>query len=239
MPFLDSILSPKTKQVRQELIKHAFWKRIEDGSLSKKALQIFAQQDYWLVKQATRIDTLIIASMQDEFLRDLLLERLAARFYRHPELVSGSSQEEKKMPKRVRHDKGNSLLLGFAEGVGLTKKNLENAEPLAGCMALTTYFYWMIDNTSDLEKITCIDASKEIFSLLCVRVQPALIKHYKLSQKQAMFFTVHEGVLARLKPVDEYIEKQAKTKEQKNKIDLAARLSYEFEIMFYDTALSV
>lgn len=212
MQFLNSILSTKTKKIREELLHHPFWISLEKGTLSKAQLGLFAMQDYWLASQAERIDTLIISSMKDYNLRGLLLERLAAR-------------------------RRSTVLLDFAEGVGVSKKDLENTEPLAGCMALTTYFYWMIDNTSDLEKIACIDASKEIFSFLCVRVTPALKKYYNLNEKQAAFFAVHENVLERIKPVDEYIEAQVDSNKEKKKIDLAVRLSYEYEKMFYDTIL--
>lgn len=214
--IFESLLSKELKFLRQKLLNHPFWKQIENGTLDKRRLGIFALQDYWLTKQAIRIDCFIIASMQDQTLRQLLLERLALS---------------------VSH-RGNTLF-DFASGVGVTKKDFENVEPLAGCMALTTFFYWMIDYAGDLEKIVAIDASKEIFSLLCVRVQPALMKHYSLTESQVAFFTIHEGMNKRLQPVDSYIETQCKNAAKKKLVQQAIRLSYENEILFYDTILAL
>lgn len=212
--LLETILTKENKALRQQVINHPFWKKIEDGTLDKKYLALFALQDNWLVKQAPRIDSLLIASIQDVMLRKLLLERLA---------------------KQVLFSKPS--LFQFAESIGVTKKQFEKVEPIAGCMALTTFFYWMIDNTGDLEKIVSIDASKEIFSLLCVKVKPALMKYYNLTEKDVTFFTVHEHVEEKLGPVDTYIINNCKTTEAKKRINFAVRLSLAHELLFYTTIL--
>lgn len=216
MDFFNKFLSPETKQLRQKVLDHPFWKQIENGTLDKRRLGIFILQDYWLVKQAVRIDTLIIASIKEPILQNLLLERLAKR-----------------------SSNGHETLFNFGKGVGISKEEFIHAEPLAGCMALTTFFYWMIDHTSDMEKIAVIDASKEVFSVLCIRVQKALMKYYNLTQKEVEFFTIHKGFEKRLGAVEEYIKMNCKTSTAKKLIEQAIRLSYENEIMFYDAILAV
>ncbi len=213
MNFFESFLSKKTKDLRSQVIDHKFWKNIENGTLDKKHLSQFILQDFWLVKQALKIDTLTIASMKSIELRDLLLQRL---------------------PKKINFQS----LFDFGKGLGLSEKDFLNVKPLPGCMALTTYFFWMIDNTGDLEKIAAIDASKEVFSLLCVKVKPALKKYYLLTEKQVEFFTVHEEVAKKLNPVGDFIAKEVKTSPQKKLVEQAISLSYQFEFMFYDTLLS-
>ncbi|MDE2589407.1 MAG: hypothetical protein KGL95_07055, partial [Patescibacteria group bacterium] len=196
--LLETIQTEENKRFRQQILTHPFWQAIEQGTLPKEKLALFALQDYWLVKQATRIDTLVIASMTDLLLRQLLMERLA---------------------KQVLHRK--DTLTTFAHAVGVTKKHLASVTPIAGCMALTTFFYWMIDNTDDLEKIVAIDASKEVFSLLCVKVKNSLMTNYHLSESEVDFFTVHDKWEEKLEPVDGYIRKQCKDPKVKEKVNQA------------------
>lgn len=212
MKFFEELLSRKTKDLRQEVIGHEFWKKIENGTLDKKYLKKFILQDFWLVKQALKIDTLIIASMKTQEIVDLLLQRL---------------------PKKLSF----TLLYDFGKGVGLTKDDFQNVDPIPGCMALTTFFFWMIGNSSDLEKIAAIDASKEVFSLLCVKVKPALKKYYNLSEEETAFFTAHKDMEEKLSPVDRYIEKQFKNPKTRKIVENAIQLSYGHEILFYDSIL--
>lgn len=213
--LLESILTSQNKALKAQIKNHPFWKSIENGTLEKKRLALFALQDYWLVKQAPKIDTLLIASIKDKNLEKIMLERLA---------------------KQVLY--GKPTLVDFAKSVEVTDTQLANVTPLTGCMALTTFFYWMIDNTGDMEKIVSIDASKEIFSSLCVKVKPMLMKHYNLNEKDVAFFTVHEGYEERLGSADEFITKNCKTADIKKKINEAIRLSLEHELLFYDTLIS-
>jgi pyrroloquinoline-quinone synthase len=73
-----------------------------------------------------------------------------------------------------------------------TRADFDAVEPLAGCMALTTYFYWMLTYGSVPEKIAAVSASEDIFIQICARVGPALMRNYAMSAEQVAFFTGHE-----------------------------------------------
>ena len=214
MYFLDKFLTKEEIALRQQLIEHQLWKKIANGTLEKKRLAIFAQQDYWLISQARRIDGLTIARVADKQLQKLLIQRLTTKYIA----------------------KGN--IIDFGEGVGLKKTDFENLMPLAGCMALTTFFYWMIDYSSDAEKVAAIFASVAVFSDICMMVYKPLMKFYGLDEKQVGFFTVHEYVEGKIQPICEYIEKMYNREEDKKRIVQAIHLSHTFELMFYDTVLT-
>jgi len=214
MYFLDKFLPEETHELRKKLIHHDLWEKIADGSLEKKRLGIFALQDYWLTQQARRIDGLTIASVEDKQLQQFLIQRLTGKY------------------------KAKGTIIDFGTGVGLQEKDFQQIVPLAGCMALTTFFYWMIDYTSDAEKVAAIMTSVAVFSDICMQVYKPLMKQYGLNEKQVGFFTVHEQVEEKIKPMTEYIEKTFTTKEEKKKIAQAVHLSHEHELLFFDTILT-
>lgn len=120
MSFADNILTEDLEPVRQRLLFHPLWTGIEQGTLPRQALRVFALQDWWLVREAYRLDALAVAGMPDLDLQDLLLAKL--------------------VPKMG----GYRLLLRFGEALGLSRADFDAVEPLAGRMALTTFFYWML-----------------------------------------------------------------------------------------------
>src|SRR5579885_1536904 len=165
MYFLDNLLSSPTKELRDNLINHMLWKKIAEGRLEKKRLAFFALQDYWLIKQVRRIDALTIAKVEDKHIQNLLIERMTMQ------------------------GKFGPTIFDFGEGVGLSKRDFEAVSPVAGCMGLTTFFYWMIDYASDIEKIAAIFASVGVFSDICMQVYKPLMQNYQLTEKQVEFFT--------------------------------------------------
>jgi thiaminase len=213
MYFLDRLLSKETHTLRQRLVDHDLWKKIADGTLEKERLAIFALQDYWLIQQARRIDGLTIAGVQDRELQNLLMKRLT---FKHT---------------------GKGTIFDFGEGVGLTREDFTDVVPLAGCMALTTFFYWMIDYTSDAEKVAAIMASVAVFSDICLQVYKPLMEKYGFNETQVGFFTAHDKGEEKVHPMSEYIEKTYTTKEEQKKIAEAVHLSHEHEMLFYNTVL--
>jgi thiaminase len=73
MGFADSILTEDLDSLRQRLLFHPLWAGIEQGTLPRETLRVFALQDWWLVREAYRLDALAIAAMADLELQDLLL----------------------------------------------------------------------------------------------------------------------------------------------------------------------
>ncbi len=119
MSFADGILTEDMTPLRQRLLRHTLWDRVEEGTLEVARLRLFALQDWWLVREAYRLDALAVAAVSDLEVQELLLRKL--------------------MPKVG----GYKLLLRFGEGLGLSKTDFDNVEPRAGCMALTNFFYWL------------------------------------------------------------------------------------------------
>jgi len=214
MSFADSILTEDLELLRQRLLSHALWTGVEEGTLPRETLRVFALQDWWLVREAYRLDALAVAGMPDLDLQDLLLAKLVPKIG------------------------GYRLLLRFAEALGLSRADFDAVEPLAGCMALTNFFYWMLAYGSVPEKIAAVGASEEIFIQICARVGPALMRNYGMSAEQVAFFTVHEEIGQRVTPIDALLLARYDTPEDRQHITRAVRLSHEFELLFYDTVMA-
>ncbi len=214
MSFADKLLTEDLAPLRERLLQHPLWQAIEDGTLAVERLKLFALQDWWLVREAYRLDALAIAGTNDLATQDLLLEKL--------------------IPKKG----GYKLLLEFGAAFGLSRADFDRAEPLAGCMALTNFFYWMLAYGTPPEKIAAVSASEDIFIQICARIGPALIRHYGLTPAQVEFFSFHDRIEEVVAPVDHNLLMAYQSAGDRHKITRAVRLSHEFELMFYDTIMS-
>jgi pyrroloquinoline-quinone synthase len=212
--FADSLLTEDLQPLRQKLLFHPLWTGIEQGSVTRQQLRCFALQDWWLVREAYRLDALAIASAPDLETQELLITKLQSKVggYHH--------------------------LWRFGEALGLGPDDFAAVEPLAGCMALTNFFYWMLAYGSPGEKLAAVSASEDIFIQICLRIAPALIRNYGLSTEEVAFFTVHEMIGERVTPVDEALLARYQSREERHLITRAVRLSHEFELLFYDTVLA-
>lgn len=213
MSFAEHILTENLEPLRQRLLSHPLWTGIEQGTLPREALRVLALQDWWLVQQAYRLDALAVAAMPDLELQDLLLAKLVPKIG------------------------GYELLLRFGEALGLSRADFDAVEPLAGCMALTTFFYWMLAYGSVPEKIAAVSASEDIFIQICARVGPALMGHYGMSVEQVAFFSTHQEIGQRVTPIDALLLARYDTPQDRRHITRAVRLSHEFELLFYDTIM--
>lgn len=213
MSFADSILPDAIQELRQRLLYHPLWQHIEDGTLERARLRIFALQDWWLVREAYRLDALAIVGTSDLDVQELLISKLTPKVG------------------------GYKLLLHFGEALGLSRADFDAVEPLPGCMSLTNYFFYTLAYGTPEEKLASVSASEDIFVQICARIGPALIKHYGLTQEQVMFFTAHDEIGAHVTPVDTTLLARYSAPDQQQRIVRSVRLSHEFELMFYDTVL--
>lgn len=213
MSFADTLLTENLEPLRQRLLHHPLWEQIIDGTLDVARLRLFALQDWWLVREMYRLDALAIVTATDMQAQELLISKL--------------------VPKVG----GQKLLWRFGEAIGLSRADFDAVEPLAGCMALTNFFYWMLAYGSPGEKLAAVSASEDIFIQICLRVSPALISHYGLNEEQVAFFSAHKELEERVSPVDDVLLKRYSTPEELRLITRAVRLSHEFELMFYDTVM--
>src|SRR5881275_3333293 len=65
--------------LQKRILHHPLWQGIENGTLEVERLKLFALQDWWLVREAYRLDALGIAGMSDLESQDLLLDKLMAK----------------------------------------------------------------------------------------------------------------------------------------------------------------
>jgi len=214
MSFADSILTEELEPLRQRLLYHPLWTGIEAGTVQRATLRVFALQDWWLVREAYRLDALAVAGMPDLDMQDLLLAKLVPKIG------------------------GYKLLLRFGEALSLSRANFDAVEPLAGCMALTNFFYWMLAFGSAPEKIAAVSSSEDIFIQICARVGPALMHNYGMSAEQVAFFTAHDEIGAKVTPIDDILLARHDSPADHRLITRAVRLSHEFELLFYDTVIT-
>ncbi len=212
--FADAIVTDDIRNLRERILNHPLWSRIEDGSLEKSRLQLFALQDWWLVREAYSLDALGVAAANDLETQELLLTKL--------------------LPKIG----GYKLLLRFGNALGLSVSDFDTVEPLAGCMALTNFFYWVLARGSPGEKLAGVSASEDIFVQICARIAPALRRNYGLSHEEIAFFTAHDEIGKRVTTVDNSLLSRFSTYKERSLILRAIRLSHEYELLFYDTILS-
>ena len=79
MSFADDILAEDLDPLRQRLLLHPLWTGIEQGALPRETLRVFAQQDWWVVREAYHLDALAVAEMPDLDLQELLLAKLVPK----------------------------------------------------------------------------------------------------------------------------------------------------------------
>ena len=212
--FLPELLGPELQAWRRALYDHPFWQAIEDGSASLAQLRTFALQDGWLVGHSRQLEALLIAHAPDEEARVTLLTK------QQPKAVFAAEGD-------IRH---------FGERLGLKKSDFDNIVPLPGCAALTAHFYYMLARHGFLGMLTSLSVSESVFIAICLRITPALQRHYGLTDQQVAFFPLHEaleegvnlgeaGLLSRL----------CSTPEARELVRLAAAQTYAAEELFYDT----
>lgn len=214
MSFADSLLTADLQPLRQKLLSHPLWVGIEQGTTTRAQLRRFALQDWWLVREAYRLDALAIAAASDLETQELLISKLQPKV--------GSYQS----------------LWRFGAAFGLTHADFDAVEPLAGCMALTTFFYWILAYGSPPEKLAAVSASEDIFTQICLRIAPALARNYNLNADEIAFFTAHEAIGEQLTPVDKALLARYQSRSDRHLITRAIRLSHEFELLFYDTVMA-
>jgi pyrroloquinoline-quinone synthase len=213
MSFADLFLTDDVRQLRHRLLHHPLWAGIVAGTLEAARLRLFALQDWWLVREAYRLDALAVAQAADLETQELLLAKL------YPKIG------------------GYKLLLRFGGALGLSRADFDAVEPLAGCMALTNFFYWALAYATAGEKLAAVSASEDIFIQICARVGPALQRNYGLSAEQVEFFSAHESIGQQVMPVDQALLSRYSKPAERRLITRSLRLSSEFELMFYDTIM--
>nr|BBH95952.1 hypothetical protein KTA_41510 [Thermogemmatispora argillosa] len=202
------------RALREGILRHPFWSGVETGTLARERLGLFALQDWLIVQDAYRLDGLAIAQAAPDLeLQEMLIDKLAAK------------------------KGGPELLIRFGEAVGVPRTAFARVVPLAGCQALLNFFYWVLETGSPGEWLVAVGASEEIFARLCLRVYPALLHHYGLEASQAAFFSAHDAIGQQITPLQRWLSRQSFGPAEQQRLIRVMRLSYEYEIQFYDALL--
>jgi pyrroloquinoline-quinone synthase len=216
---LDALLGDDYSRTRKALIHHPLWEALEHGQASLEQLRVFALQDHWLVGHALQLEALLLSHATDESARELLASKLSS--------------------KQV-FTVGDGNLLRFGKAIGLSKNDFENVEPLPGCAALTTHFYYALERDGFLGMLTAITVSESVFIAICDRAGPALQRQLGLNSDDVAFFTLHDALK---NPVDhleaQLIARLANTDEARALVKRAAQRAFGFEKLFYDTIYAV
>jgi pyrroloquinoline-quinone synthase len=216
---LDTLLGGDYSSEREALIHHPLWESLERGDASLEQLRAFALQDHWLVTHSLQLEALLLAHATDEAARELLASKLSS--------------------KQV-FTVGDGNLLRFGKALGLSQEEFANVEPLPGCAALTTHFYYALARDGFLGMLTAITVSESVFIAICDRAGPALQRQLSLSSDDVAFFTLHDALKD---PVDkleaQLISRLANTPEARALVKRAAHRSFGFEKLFYDTIYAV
>ena len=130
------------------------------------------------------------------------------------------------------------MLLRFGEALGLARADFDAVEPLAGCPALTNYFYWMLAYGSVPEKIAAVSESLDIFIQLCACIGPVLIRMYGMSAEQVAFLTMHEEIGEQVTPIDALLLARYDAPADRQRITRAVLLSHECELLFCETVMA-
>ena len=212
---LDALLGDDYSSERRALIHHPLWESLERGEARLEQLRAFALQDHWLVTHSLQLEALLLAHATDEPARELLAGKLSG--------------------KQV-FTVGDGNLLRFGKALGLSSTDFEHVEPLPGCAALTTHFYYALARDGFLGMLTAITVSESVFIAICDRAGPALQRQFGLGDADVAFFTLHDALKG---PVDnleaQLIARLANTEEARALVRRAAQRSFGFEKLFYDT----
>ncbi|MBE3567743.1 MAG: iron-containing redox enzyme family protein [Thermogemmatispora sp.] len=214
MVWFDQLLTPELRSLRERILHHPFWSGIETGTLARERLGLFALQDWLIVRDAYRLDGLAIARAAPNLeLQEMLIDKLAAK------------------------KGGPELLLRFGAAVGVPRAAFAQVEPLAACLALLNFFYWMVETATPVEWLVAVGASDEVFARLCLRVYPALMRHYNLEASQVAFFSAHLAISERLTPLERWLSERHFEPAERQRLTQVIRLSHQYEIQFYDAVL--
>jgi pyrroloquinoline-quinone synthase len=212
---LDALLGEDYSRQRRALIHHPLWEALEEGRASLAQVRTFALQDHWLVGHSLQLEALLLAHAPDEAARATLAGKLSG--------------------KQV-FTVGDGNLLRFGAAIGLSTEDFANVEPLPGCAALTTHFYYALARDGFLGMLTALTVSESVFIAICDRAGPALRRQFGLSEADVAFFTLHDALKD---PVDrleaQLIARLANTPEARALVRRAAHRSFGFETLFYDS----
>ncbi len=210
MNFTNSLV---TELSDKHLLKHAFYQAWSNGTLPLETLQLYSEQYYHHVKAFPRYLSATHSNCDLIQARQLLLENLI--------------DEEKGSENHP------ELWLRFAEGLGTTRSQVENAELLPESKKLVDTFFQAC-RSSYAAGLGALFAYEHQIPEIAAFKMEALQKHYSIQDSSTLsFFDVHrQADVYHTKALSELMEDLAP--EEKNLAQKSARVTAEQLWKFLD-----
>jgi pyrroloquinoline quinone (PQQ) biosynthesis protein C len=209
--FVDA-LAREIAPARERAINHPLLDDIAAGRLSRRQLQVFAEQLYhFLVEAEYRFSAVsVVRSPDSESLR---------RNFEH------MLEEASHMP----------LWLRFAEAIGTSEEGMRRASPRPGTLAFVNYFYRLSVLGTPAEVAAGAGLPEGAFADQCERIGNGLLQHYGLSREEADFFFVHAKEDRQHEALHYWrIETYATTAAVQDRVRTAARLGFAYYVEMFD-----
>jgi len=201
----------------KSLLKHPFYQKWNEGTLTRTELQEYAKQYYHFVKHFPRFVSCVHSNCEDVNTRKILLENLA--------------DEEGYKTGISDHPR---LWINFAESLGLTEDEVKNAKPIREVEDLVDGMYELTRSPEFTLGLASLYAYESQVPEISRTKIDGLKKFYGIdSQKAIEFFTVHEeaDVYHSKDEMDIMVKNNLSLEDQKrliNTVDESATLMWNF-----------
>jgi len=215
-PQLIRTLKKELEPIECRIRRHPYLDEVEAGRVSREGLQIFAGEQYHIIRSDLRSVALLVnrfgSAPSGPFFQALLSGEAAAL----------------------------AALRAFADAVGLTESRLQAYEPDPGAQAYPAYMAWLALYGSDAEVAAGFLVNFAAWGANCGRMSRALRARYRLGKAETAFFDLfasppaefERGALAVL---ESGLERGAEPR----LIKRAARLLQGYEKLYWDTLLAL
>jgi len=202
---------------KKSLLKHPFYQKWNEGTLSKTELQEYTKQYYHFVKHFPRFVSCVHSNCEDVKTRKILLENLADE--------EGFKTGIEDHPR---------LWINFAESLGLTEAEVKSAQPIREVEDLVDGMYELTRSPEFTLGLASLYAYESQVPEISRTKIDGLKKFYGIDSDKAIeFFTVHEeaDVYHSKDEMDIMVKNNLSLEDQKrliNTVDESATLMWNF-----------
>jgi pyrroloquinoline-quinone synthase len=202
---------------KKSLLKHPFYQKWNEGTLTKEELQEYAKQYYHFVKHFPRFVSCVHSNCEDVKTRKILLENLADE--------EGFKTGVEDHPR---------LWINFAESLGLSEEEVKNAKPIREVEDLVDGMYELTRSPEFTLGLASLYAYESQVPEISRTKIDGLKKFYGIdSDKAVEFFTVHEvaDIYHSKDEMDIMVANNLSLEDQKrliNTVDESATLMWNF-----------
>ncbi len=209
--FVQS-LARELEPLARRILDHAFIKDAEAGRLGREKLRQFVKEQYHIITGDFRNLALYTAFAPEMWIQDFFLGVLNA--------------------ERKAYD--NLIRLGKAFDVSLDE--MIRAEPTPGAFAFTNYFTRLATHGSIGQVASAMVLDLDVWGTNCHRLSEALRKRYGLKADDTGYLDAFYPIPPEFRDHGiRIIECYLKEEGEERKMRESARLTLEYELMFWDT----